>query len=258
MGCCSSSNKDDDLRRLDYNEPDPEDLKKPILQSEDNESPEPNTRRRGHISLKDSEVSTFIGKDLKLRLTIQKGEKDDAGKMFLQMKGTNDDETNEWAKAVVTELDKTKGSTSRDPSKEGEMQDVTAEPQLQQRQGNEERKLKAMRMSFSNPKAGVKKSGWGKKKGSLRKNWKNRYFVLADGWLSYYAKGPPHVSDRKGQLPMDGCRIEVVDTKGIKIVSPIQDRTLHVEFEEELDEWRDALENAVDLIGSVRVMRFGK
>ncbi|GMH50158.1 hypothetical protein TrVE_jg692 [Triparma verrucosa] len=325
MGCCCSSNGEDPATRLDYNEPDPEDLKKPILTPHTQDNPDQDeitptsTRRRGssklfddalspppttthivkrgfltkeghrrknwtkryfilsagvlsyyekaldeypfasgfkgHITLRDSEVSTFIGKDLKLRLTIKKSKADESGgKAFLQMKGSNDDETHEWARSVAEELDKTNGTTSRNASKEDEMQDVTAEGQPQRTNVDA---VKSMRMSFSQQgKQGVKRAGWGKKKGSLRKNWKNRYFVLADGWLSYYAKGPPHVSDRKGQLPMDGCRIErVVDAKGIKIVSPIQGRTLHVEFEDDVEEWQDALECAINVIGSLRVNR---
>ena len=202
---------------------------------------------KGHIALRDAKVSTFIAKDMRLRLLIENSSSsNEAGKATLLIKGSNDKETNTWAKAVAEELDKTNGKTSRKVAS-GEMQDVTGEDSV-----------KARSASIMKSGTGVLKSGWGKKKGSVVKNWKLRYFVLADGWLTYYAKGPPHVSDKKGQLPMDGCLVHRNGEKGIKITSPVQGRKLLIEFDEEkhAEEWCETLETAVETIGSIRVTRF--
>jgi len=59
--------------------------------------------------------------------------------------------------------------------------------------------------------------GWLEKKGSLRKNWKLRYFYLADGILKYYGKGPSSSSspteggDLKGDLSLLGAEISIFE-----------------------------------------------
>ena len=106
----------------------------------------------------------------------------------------------------------------------------------------------------------VVKSGWMMKKGSFRPSWKSRFFILsAEGWLSYYAKGPPKVSDRRGQLPIDGCQVSLVDSKRdknnfcIQIKSTMKQRNLLVEVEnaEDAEEWMRQLKLMIAKIGSL-------
>lgn len=181
---------------------------------------------KGHIVLRDASVSTFIAKDMRLRMMIENSSAVNAsGKSNLLIKGSTGDETNAWAKAVAEELDKTNGTTSQRPAAGGgrQMLNVTGE---EDREGESRKSsLKARSASIMASGTGVIKSGWGKKRGAVVKNWKLRYFVLADGWLTYYAKGPPHVSDKKGQLPMDGCVVTRTE-KQVQVHSPVQGRKL--------------------------------
>jgi hypothetical protein len=98
-------------------------------------------------------------------------------------------------------------------------------------------------------------SGWISKKGSLVKTWKTRYFVMSKGWISYYAKGPPHVSDRKGQMPLDGVEVIVRDDAGCCLIvkSVMLKRELWLRFDnmEVREDWRGALEAETSSIGSL-------
>ena len=197
---------------------------------------------------------------MRLRISIKNSSSVNAsGKATLFIKGATDDETNAWAKAVAEELDKTNGKTSQKLEAGGggrQMQDVTGEDD-EEGDANRQSSLKARSASIMVSGTGIIKSGWGKKRGAMVKNWKLRYFVLADGWLTYYAKGPPHVSDKKGQLPMDGCNVMRTE-KQVQVHSYVQGRKLLISFDsaEVAEEWCDTLDAAVDVIGTIRVARF--
>ena len=112
----------------------------------------------------------------------------------------------------------------------------------------------------------IAKSGWGLKQGSFRPSWKNRFFILSnDGWLYYYAKGPPNVRDRRGQIPIDGCEILLEDSRKDKngrhfvhIKSKIKMRNLLVEFvlAEDAADWARCLKLQVIKIGSFESKRY--
>ena len=211
------------------------------------------TGYKGHIALKNAAVTTFIGKNMKLAIKITNAtEENNSGKADLDVKAESDEETKSWAKAIAKEVDKTGGDTSR------QMENLADGKLRTSSSMSSNGSIKARSKSIMQSGTGVLKQGWGKKKGSLVKNWKKRFFVLADGWLSYYAKGPPHVSDRKGQLPLDGCFVEVKEYKRtIHVRSTVQKRTLIIEFETEAEaeEWADHLDAGVEEIGTIRIGR---
>jgi hypothetical protein len=57
-------------------------------------------------------------------------------------------------------------------------------------------------------------AGWLEKKGNFRQNWTPRYFVLANGVLKYFAKGPDSEhnvlgTEFKSDIPLLGCIVSI-------------------------------------------------
>lgn len=81
------------------------------------------------------------------------------------------------------------------------------------------------------------------------KNWKNRYFVLENGVLSYYENS--QLKDKKGDMSVKNCKVEV--DKTIVKISAIDaaaakgqsELILEIKYPNERDEWVAAIEKHI-------------
>ncbi len=90
-----------------------------------------------------------------------------------------------------------------------------------------------------------KKTGMMYKQGHVVKNWKNRYFVLEDGVLTYYDN--ISMKSKKGHLHLKGVKM-VVDKTFIRLNkadkkshSGHEQLVLEIKYPNEHDEWVDAI-----------------
>lgn len=97
--------------------------------------------------------------------------------------------------------------------------------------------------------------GWLEKLGSLRGNWKSRYFLLSDGFLKYYSK-PPQAGtndvegvELRGELNLQGSTVALEDevllhiTKGDKKNAKVT--TLKAPNSDEAREWLSHLNSEI-------------
>jgi hypothetical protein len=168
---------------------------------------------KGHVNLTFAKLTSFKDKQNRLTLELTNSNVDPAdGKNFLLFRGETDEDSLEWASVINEAIYECATDPSTNLSSAAiSMPNVASSPppkstpppsapsSYSSTTSNPNR-LKTV-SDDSKAKDAIVLSGWIAKKGSMVKSWKTRYFVLAQGWLSYYAKGPPHVSDRKGQLP---------------------------------------------------------
>ena len=97
-------------------------------------------------------------------------------------------------------------------------------------------------------------SGWVRTRSQAFKNWKNRYFVISESVLSYYAHSSPRPHGLRGQIVLAGATLMAVDDRlesNLFILSihaqDDQERQLSFRNEEDFLEWKDALQKGIDL-----------
>ena len=205
---------------------------------------------KGHISLTYATISSSVDSKTGL-LTIDITNEAEDGKSALLFRGDDDEDTKEWAAAIDEQIyaqAKSPSPVQQDTKgRDQKIRDITGATET----NDPERPHTVSDHSASDS---IIISGWLSKKGSVVKTWKTRYFILSQGWMSYYAKGPPHVADRKGQMPLDGANVTLQDNLQLLVKSTILKRELWLRYEsEELRErWRNVIEDEIGLIGSVR------
>lgn len=81
------------------------------------------------------------------------------------------------------------------------------------------------------------------------KNWKNRYFVLENGVLSYFENS--QMKDKKGDMNLQNCKVEV-DKTIVKIVARDaaaakgqSELVLEIKYPNERDEWVAAIDKHI-------------
>ena len=96
-------------------------------------------------------------------------------------------------------------------------------------------------------------SGWVRTRSKAFKNWKNRYFVISESVLSYYAHSSPRPHGLRGQVVLSGATLKTVEDRlesNLFILSiHAQDdleRQLSFRVEEDFLEWKDSLQKAID------------
>lgn len=87
------------------------------------------------------------------------------------------------------------------------------------------------------------RTGYMMKRGHLVKNWKNRYFVLDNGSLTYYEgpqKLPPYGSGKKGSLEIKGATVASSGSQ-VTIVAGSNDLILEIKDTRDRVDWITAL-----------------
>jgi hypothetical protein len=101
------------------------------------------------------------------------------------------------------------------------------------------------------PRGPPLKKGFILKEGHLVKNWKNRFFVLDGGVMTYYESStdkPPYGVNKKGEIILKGAKAKV--EKNIITISHVGDAaakggqetlTLEIRYPTEKEEWFEAI-----------------
>lgn len=96
-------------------------------------------------------------------------------------------------------------------------------------------------------------SGWVRTRSKAFRNWKNRYIVISESVLSYYANGSPRPHGLRGQIALAGAKLQQIDDKQeshlfiIKITTKDErERQLSFRDETEYLEWKVVLQKAID------------
>lgn len=96
-------------------------------------------------------------------------------------------------------------------------------------------------------------SGWVRTRSKAFKNWKNRYIVISESVLSYYAFASPRPHGLRGQIVLAGATLTILDDKvepnlfiiGIRAQND-GERQLSFRDESEYLDWKDALQKVID------------
>jgi len=98
-----------------------------------------------------------------------------------------------------------------------------------------------------------KKKGYILKQGHVIKNWKNRFFILDEGVLTYYESSTPNAPygvNKKGELKLND--ITVTDNKSLVTLSTrgrgAADLVLEIKYPNEREEWVAAIRQHVDYL----------
>jgi ElaB/YqjD/DUF883 family membrane-anchored ribosome-binding protein len=96
-------------------------------------------------------------------------------------------------------------------------------------------------------------SGWVRTRSKAFKNWKNRYIVISESVLSYYAYASPRPHGLRGQIVLAGATLKILDEKlepnlFIIGIHAQNDGERQLSFRDELEylDWKDALQKAID------------
>jgi hypothetical protein len=78
------------------------------------------------------------------------------------------------------------------------------------------------------------------------KTWKERYFVVSEGVLSFFEKADPRPSGLRGQLVLSNAEVQTIDEQSLQIQT--KDNELQLRFDDRaiFVKWRSVLERAAD------------
>jgi PH domain len=76
--------------------------------------------------------------------------------------------------------------------------------------------------------------------------WKNRYFVVSEGVLSFFAEAEPRPYRLRGQIVLNKCTMKTLDDDTLIIENEEEQRCLQFQDRGQLLKWRTVLERAAD------------
>lgn len=92
-------------------------------------------------------------------------------------------------------------------------------------------------------------SGWLLTRPKKARVWKNRYFVVSEGVLSFFAEAEPRPYRLRGQMVLSECTMEVLEGNVLLIQNERVQRCLQFQDRGQLLRWRNVLERAANSSG---------
>jgi hypothetical protein len=96
-------------------------------------------------------------------------------------------------------------------------------------------------------------TGWVPTRLKKNRTWKERYFVISEGVLSFYQNADPRPYGLRGQLVLRDAEVKIVDENIIQIQTKDQERQLRFDDRGEFVKWKAIIERAADPQGSVDI-----